>query len=137
MRLFGRRADSILIIGLTIALAVIFARPIGRLLDIAREVEQASGLALIPALIILMVVFLLHQQGKRQQVKAEAIASAAAAQSAGALAATWSGSSRSSRRWPARSTPNRFARRCCSTCRRWRARLTMWALVRSDGHWHR
>ena len=85
MRLFGRR-DSILIIGLTVALGVIFARPIGRLLDIAREVEQASGLALIPALIILLVVFLLHQQAKRQEVKAEAIAAAAAAQESEARA---------------------------------------------------
>ncbi len=85
MRLFVRR-DSILIIGLTIALAVVFARPIGRLLDIAREVEQSSGLALMPALMILMVVFLLHQQGKRQEARAEAVASAAAAQEAEARA---------------------------------------------------
>jgi hypothetical protein len=85
MHLFGRR-DSVLVVGLTVALAVVFVRPIGRLLDLAREVEQASGLALIPALIILMVVFLLHQQGGRQEARAEAIASAAAAEEAEAHA---------------------------------------------------
>jgi diguanylate cyclase (GGDEF)-like protein len=78
MRLFGRR-DSVLLIGLTVALTVVFARQISRLLDIARDVEQAYGLALIPGLIILTVVFLLHQQGKRQEIKAEAVASATAA----------------------------------------------------------
>ncbi len=85
MRLFGRR-DSVLLIGLTVAIAVVFARQISRLLDVAREVEQAYGLALIPGLIILTVVFVLHQQGKRQEIKAEAVASAAEAREAGARA---------------------------------------------------
>src|ERR1700674_4984868 len=85
MRLFGRR-DSVLLFGFTVALAVVFARPISHLLDVAREVEQAYGLALIPGLIILTVVFVLHQQGKRQEMKAEAVASAAAAREAEARA---------------------------------------------------
>ncbi|MSO55834.1 MAG: GGDEF domain-containing protein [Acidobacteria bacterium] len=81
MRLFGRH-DSVLVIGLTVALTVVFARQISQLLEIARDVEQAYGLALIPGLIILTVVFVLHQQGKRQEMKAEAVASAAAAHEA-------------------------------------------------------
>ena len=81
MRLFVRR-DSLLIIGLTVAFSVVFARQISRLLDVARDAEQSYGLALIPGLIILTVVFLLHQQGKRQESKAEAVASAAAAREA-------------------------------------------------------
>src|ERR1700688_508374 len=85
MRLFGRR-DRLLIIGLTVAASVMFARPISHLLDIARQAEQAYGLALIPGLIILTVVFLLHQQNKHQESKAEAVASAAEAREAEAHA---------------------------------------------------
>jgi diguanylate cyclase (GGDEF)-like protein len=81
MHLFGRR-DSVLIIGLTVAISVVFSRQISRLLDFAREAEQTYGLALIPGLIILTVVFLLHQQGKRQESKAEAVAAAATAREA-------------------------------------------------------
>ena len=75
MGLIGRR-DRVLILGLTVGLSVVFARPISHLLDVARQNEESYGLALIPGLIILTVVFLLHQQNKRQEIKAEAVASA-------------------------------------------------------------
>ena len=65
MNLVGRQ-DRILLAGLALALIVVFARPIRYLLDLARDVEASSGLALVPALIILTGVFLFHQQGKRQ-----------------------------------------------------------------------
>jgi diguanylate cyclase (GGDEF)-like protein len=81
MHLFSRR-DRILIIGLTVALSVVFARQMSRLVDVAREAEETYGLALIPGLIILTVVFLLHQQSKRQESKAEAQAAATAAREA-------------------------------------------------------
>src|SRR5438128_12515349 len=71
MGLIGRR-DRVLILGLTVGLSVVFARPISHLLDVARQNEESYGLALIPGLIILTVVFLLHQQNKRQEIKAEA-----------------------------------------------------------------
>jgi diguanylate cyclase (GGDEF)-like protein len=71
------RQDRLLVAGLLAALIVVFARPIGYLLDLAREVEQSSGLALMPALLILTVVFLFHQQGKRQEAKAQATAAEA------------------------------------------------------------
>lgn len=79
MNLIGRQ-DRVLLAGLAVALIVVFARPIRILLDLAREVEQNSGLALVPALIILTAVFLFHQQGKRQESKAQAAAAAADAQ---------------------------------------------------------
>jgi diguanylate cyclase (GGDEF)-like protein len=71
------RQDRVLLAGLAIALIVVFARPIQYLLDLAREVEQNSGLALVPALIILTVVFFFHQQGKRLEAKTQAAAAAA------------------------------------------------------------
>jgi diguanylate cyclase (GGDEF)-like protein len=78
MRLFGRN-DVALLAGLTIALIVVFSRPIGHLLDYAREMEQATGLQLLPALIILATVFVFHQLRKRQEVQAEALGSQAQA----------------------------------------------------------
>ncbi|MBW8868093.1 MAG: hypothetical protein JF610_12325, partial [Acidobacteria bacterium] len=58
--------DRLLLGGLAVALIVVAAKPIRYLLDLASDVERSSGLALIPALLILTVVFLFHQQGKRQ-----------------------------------------------------------------------
>jgi len=74
---FVARQDRLLLVGLVIAVVVVFARPIRYLLDLAREVERTSGLALIPALLILIVVFFIHQQGKRQEEQANAIAAEA------------------------------------------------------------
>jgi len=81
MRVFGRQ-DSLLVIGLAAAAAVIMAPGVARLLDVAREVEQTYGVALIPAFLILTFFLILHQQGKRQQMKAAAQAAAAAAEDA-------------------------------------------------------
>lgn len=78
MRLLDRQ-DTVLLVGLTTALIVVFAKPIRYLLDGAREVEDTYGLALVPALIILTVVFLFHQQAKRQEMNAQAATSAAEA----------------------------------------------------------
>jgi diguanylate cyclase (GGDEF)-like protein len=76
------RQDRMLLGGLALALIVVFARPIRELLDQARDVERSSGLALVPALLILTAVFLFHQQGKRQKAKARAAAAEAHAQQA-------------------------------------------------------
>jgi len=73
--------------GFALAMAVVFARPIQYLFDLARDVERNSGLALVPALIILTVVFVFHQQGKRQEAKARATAAEADAQQADMRAA--------------------------------------------------
>jgi hypothetical protein len=74
IRLTGRH-DSLLLAGLAFAL-LLFQRSIQRLLDVAREIEQAYGVALVPALLILSVMFVFHQQAKRREVKAEAAAAA-------------------------------------------------------------
>jgi diguanylate cyclase (GGDEF)-like protein len=80
------RQDRVLLAGLAVALIVVFAKPIRYLLDLARDVEQSSGLALVPALIILTAVFLFHQQGKRQEAKTRAAAAEADALQAGTRA---------------------------------------------------
>ncbi len=72
--------------GLAVALIVVFAGPIRYLLDLARDVERSSGLALVPALIILTAVFLFHLQGKRQEERALVAAAEAEALEADARA---------------------------------------------------
>jgi diguanylate cyclase (GGDEF)-like protein len=69
------RHDLLLLGGLTLALIIVFSAPISRLLDFARDVERQTGLTLIPALILLTVVYLFHDMRKRQE--AQALASAA------------------------------------------------------------
>jgi len=86
MSVIGRQ-DRLLLGGLAVALIVVAAKPIRYLLDLARDVERSSGLALIPALLILTVVFLVHQQGKRQEARARAAAAEADARQAGTRAA--------------------------------------------------
>jgi diguanylate cyclase (GGDEF)-like protein len=81
------RQDRVLLGGLAVALVVVFARPLRYLLEVAREVERSTGLALVPALIILAAVFVFHLQGKRQEAKALAIAAEADARRADTRAA--------------------------------------------------
>jgi len=71
MRLMGRN-DVVLMVGLTVALFVIFSQPVSRLLDYVREVEETHGLHLLPALFILATVFSFHQIRKRQEMRDEA-----------------------------------------------------------------
>ncbi len=79
---FIRPQDRLLIAGLAVALIVVFARQEMILIDRARDVERTSGLGLLPALLILVVVFLFHQQGKRQEARARAAAAEAGASAA-------------------------------------------------------
>src|SRR5262245_4624659 len=66
------RGDRVLLIGLAVAVMVVLARPMRYVLDAAHDVEQVTGLALVPGLIILSLVFMFHQQAKRAEALAEA-----------------------------------------------------------------
>jgi len=85
MTWFGSR-DRILVAGFVFATIVVFAKPVRYLLNLAGAVESTSGLALLPALVILTAVFLLHQQAKRQESRALADAAASDARHAEARA---------------------------------------------------
>ena len=78
MNLIGRQ-DRLLLGGLGVALIVLFAGPIRGLLDLAGDVERASGLALVPALVILTAVMLFHLHSKRQEARTRATAAEAVA----------------------------------------------------------
>lgn len=75
VRLKGRR-DGLLLAGLAIALITVYDRSIGWLLTAAHEVEVSYGVRLLPALIVLTVLFVVHQQAKRQEARSEAAAAA-------------------------------------------------------------
>jgi diguanylate cyclase (GGDEF)-like protein len=77
---FAVRSDLILLAGLGLALVVVFSDPVHEVLNVAQDAERQSGLALIPALFILAVFFLFHQQRKRQEEQANARAAQAFAQ---------------------------------------------------------
>ena len=86
MRLIGRN-DLFLLLGLTVALFAIVSRPLGRALAFMQDIDESWGLQLLPGLVILAVVFMLHQVRKRHEIRVEALASAAEArQSAGRAA---------------------------------------------------
>ncbi|MEW6320152.1 MAG: diguanylate cyclase [Acidobacteriota bacterium] len=73
MRVAGRQ-DLLLLAGLAAAAVIVFSTPISRLLDYARDIERESGLALVPALILLTGVYIVHQLRKRHQIQAAAAA---------------------------------------------------------------
>ena len=52
MNLFGRQ-DMLLIAALTAAVVMIFSTSISRLLDYIRDIENRSGLTLLPALVLI------------------------------------------------------------------------------------
>ena len=84
------RNDAVLMLGLTVALFVIFSGPVASLLDYVREIEKTRGLHLLPALVILATIFSFHQLRKRQEIRAESISVARAAQEATERAAEMS-----------------------------------------------
>ena len=81
MRLIGRN-DIALLGALTAALFIMFSRPIGEALEYVRDLEETTGLQLLPGLVILATVLLIHQLRKKQQVQADVLAAAAVARTA-------------------------------------------------------
>ena len=74
MRLFNRQ-DALLLIGLTVALIIVFSPAISQVLDFTREIERERGVTLVPALIVLAGVLTVHQLRKRFEEQAGAAAS--------------------------------------------------------------
>ncbi len=73
------RSDSSLVAALLVAAVILFQQPLHALLDVAHQVETRYQVDLLPALAVLLTVFLFHGYKKRQQVHAEARAAAAEA----------------------------------------------------------
>jgi diguanylate cyclase (GGDEF)-like protein len=79
-RLLDISHDSPLAVGLIMATAVVFQQPLRYALNSVGEVEQRYHLDLLPALVVLCVVFMFHQYRKRQDSRASALAAGTAAQ---------------------------------------------------------
>ena len=77
MRLFHRQ-DALLLIGLLVALIVVFSPSISQFLDVTREIERERGVTLLPALIVLAGVFVVHQLRKRLEGQVREAATQAA-----------------------------------------------------------
>ena len=71
MRRPGRH-DVTLLIGLTIAALVIFQRPIRYFLEVAHDLEDRYGLALVPGLVILTVVLFINFLSRRNEQRLDA-----------------------------------------------------------------
>jgi diguanylate cyclase (GGDEF)-like protein len=71
------RNDTSLAVGLIVGTIVVFQQPLNFVLQIAREVETRYHLDLVPALTIIVGVFIFHQYRKRQLWKAEVLIASA------------------------------------------------------------
>ncbi len=78
MRLITRN-DASLVVGLIAGTVVIFQRPLRVVWETAGDVQERYHVDLLPALTILVGVYVFHEARKRQQAKAEARAAAAEA----------------------------------------------------------
>lgn len=72
-RVAGRH-DTLLLAGFTVALLVIFQRSLQYLFNVASDIERTYGVALIPALLILSVMFVFHMHANRREMRSEAAA---------------------------------------------------------------
>lgn len=79
-----RGNDLLLLLGVWTALFTLVSQPLGRALAYAYEIDQSQGLQLLPALVILAVVFTFHQVRKRHEARAEGLISVAAERQAAA-----------------------------------------------------
>jgi diguanylate cyclase (GGDEF)-like protein len=75
IRVAGRH-DSILLAGFAFSLLVIFQRSLQYLFSVAGDIEKTYGVALIPALMILSVMFIFHVNANRREMRVEATTAA-------------------------------------------------------------
>jgi diguanylate cyclase (GGDEF)-like protein len=81
IRISGRH-DSLLLAGFAFALLVIFQRSLQYLFTVATDIEKTYGVALVPALLILSVMFVFHINASRREMRAEAATAARQAEAA-------------------------------------------------------
>jgi diguanylate cyclase (GGDEF)-like protein len=71
------RSDTSLTIALVAAAIILFRQPLRYVLDMVQDIEGRFRLDLLPALLLLVVVFTFHQYRKWTMARAEAVAAAA------------------------------------------------------------
>ena len=103
------RNDTVLMLGLTVALFVIFSGQ-SQPCWTTSVTSKRQGLHLLPALVILATIFSFHQLRKRQDPRAESLGVARAAQKPPSARRRCRGSWRSATRWRGPWTANRAPR---------------------------
>lgn len=78
MRQFVRK-NGLLLVGAGLALVVLLAPPVARVLDTVHDLEQRTNLRVLPALLILAVAWAFDRLDKRHQAQAQAAVDATAA----------------------------------------------------------
>ncbi|MDH4065655.1 MAG: hypothetical protein OEW19_14760, partial [Acidobacteriota bacterium] len=76
MKIFGRQ-DLLPLAGLAAAILILFSSPLSRLLAYVSQVEERSGLSLLPALFLLAVILAFHQMRQGYQRKTDSAVAAA------------------------------------------------------------
>src|SRR5512132_599853 len=71
-RIAGRH-DTLLLAGFTVSLLVIFQPALQFLFVVAADIQKTYGVALLPALLILSVMFVFHLHGNRREMRVEAL----------------------------------------------------------------
>ena len=74
--------DLFLVLGVWTALFTVLWRPLGRAMAYAYEIDQTRELQLLPAFVILTLVFSVHHVRKRQEAQAELLIAASAIEQA-------------------------------------------------------
>jgi diguanylate cyclase (GGDEF)-like protein len=87
--------DVYLLLGIAVALFVVFSRDLGDLLDQAHQLDQERNLQLLPAAVILTAVFIFHLLRRRQKMRVETQQATARAEEMGRLVAFGQALSRS------------------------------------------
>lgn len=134
MRLFGRN-DIVLLGALALALFVLFSQPLQVGFDFVREIEDTYQVRLLPALMILVGVFIFHQIRKRQEVRVAAFAAAATAEAATARAAEMERLVAFGQAIARSLTEESIKAATMAHIPMLAPDRTVWALVRSDGQW--
>ena len=136
LRITGRH-DLLLLVGFTIALLAIFERSIQYGLEIAREIENTYGVALLPALLILTIMFVFHQAAKSREAKAEAAAAATEAVAARQRALELEGLMRFGHALARSLSTDALKETIWQHLPGFAADTPVWVLVRTDNGWER
>jgi diguanylate cyclase (GGDEF)-like protein len=134
MRLFGRN-DIVLLGTLVVALFVLFNQPLQQMFEFVREVEDTYKVRLLPALMILVSVFMFHQYRKREEVRVAALASASAAQEATSRADEMERLIAFSQAIARSLTEESIKSAAIAHLPLLAPNRTTWAMARSDGQW--
>lgn len=134
MRLFGRN-DIVLLGGLAVALFVLFSQPLQQMFDFVREIEDTYRVRLLPALMILVALFVFHQYRKREEVRVAALTSAAAAEHATVRADEMERLIAFSQAIARSLTEESIKSAAIAHVPLLAPKRTAWALARSEGQW--